>query len=116
MHLAVISLLAMATVATADWWYFDAWDGLSCGDAPQNGQVFLSIEGTGEHVCISFEEGQRAYSYAAGYLSEGTEAWGVSSRTLRRTEQDASQQLLHKSGCRNSLYPLMENHPIPKLS
>lgn len=76
MHLAVVSILAMTTLVVADHWYFDAWDGLSCGDAPQNGKVFLSTEGSGEHVCISFEDGQRAYSYAAGYNSENTEAWG----------------------------------------
>ena len=76
MHLPVISLLAMATVVAAEWWYFDAWDGLSCGDAPQNGQIFLSTEGIDEHDCISFEDGQRAYSYAAGSDNEEIEAWG----------------------------------------
>lgn len=96
MRLAVISLLAMATVATADWWYFDAWDGLSCGDAPQNGQVFLSTEGTGEHVCISFEEGQRAYSYAAGYISDDTEARG-----FLHEHCEGPSKTMHNNSCTN---------------
>lgn len=76
MQIALISLLALATTVAADFWYFDAWDGLSCGDAPQNGQVFFSTEGFGEQSCISFEESQRAYSYAAGSVSEDTKALG----------------------------------------
>lgn len=96
MRIAVISLLAIATVAAADWWYFDAWDGLSCGDAPQNGQVFLSTEGTGEHICISFEDGQRAYSYAAGFVNEETEAWG-----FLYEHCEGPSKSLHNNTCTN---------------
>ncbi|KAJ5082186.1 hypothetical protein N7532_011229 [Penicillium argentinense] len=76
MRLAVLSLLTSVAVADPGWWFFDAWDGLSCGDAPQNGQIFLTTEGLGDSFCMSFDNGQRAYSYAASYFSEDIEARG----------------------------------------
>jgi hypothetical protein len=75
----VLSIIASAVSVAAGnpaWWAFDAWDGLSCGDAPQNGQLFFTTEGTGEGTCITFDEGQRAYSYAASFGGDDVEAWG----------------------------------------
>lgn len=76
MHFTVITLLAAVTAADPGWWLFDAWDGLSCGVAPQNGQVFFSIEGQGNQFCINFDHGLRAYSYAATFFSEDTKIRG----------------------------------------
>ncbi|KAJ5747330.1 uncharacterized protein N7511_009026 [Penicillium nucicola] len=76
MRLAGVSLFVTVATATSSWWVFDAWDGLSCGDAPQNGQIFFTSEGHGEMTCISFDEAQRAYSYAASFGEDDVEIWG----------------------------------------
>lgn len=76
MHFAVLSLLATVATASSGWWFFDAWDGLSCGDAPQNGQVFFTTEGNGDQFCVNFGDSQRAYSYASTYLDEDVEVRG----------------------------------------
>ena len=79
MHLlSAFSLLTFftSTTASSDWWYFDAWDGLSCGDAPQNGQLLLTTEGTGNQICISLDEGQKAYSYASAFGRDETQVFG----------------------------------------
>ncbi|KAF3401896.1 hypothetical protein F1880_009750 [Penicillium rolfsii] len=78
MHILLPSLFAFLASASSssDWWYFDAWDGLSCGDAPQNGELLMTTEGTGNQICISLNEDQRAYSYASAYGLEETEVRG----------------------------------------
>ena len=76
MRLAVMSLLSALAAADPGWWFFDAWDGLSCGDAPQNGQVFFSTQGNGEQFCVNFDNSQRAYSYAATYSDYDVEVRG----------------------------------------
>ncbi|KAF7712061.1 Uncharacterized protein PECH_005079 [Penicillium ucsense] len=77
--LALLALLAPTpTLATSptDWWYFDAWDGLSCGDMPQNGHLFFTADGSGSEICISLNSGQRAYSYAASFGRDETVVHG----------------------------------------
>ncbi|CAI7655800.1 unnamed protein product [Penicillium bialowiezense] len=71
MRIAVLSALAIVAVADPSWWYFDAWDGLSCGDMPQDGKIFFSTEGTTDYLddqaCVNLDDDQRAYSYAATF-------------------------------------------------
>lgn len=76
MRLLAVSLLTFVTAAAADWWYFDAWDGLSCGDFPQKGELFSSTEGEVSPVCINFEDGKKAYSYAGAHGDDSTEIRG----------------------------------------
>ncbi|EPS26479.1 hypothetical protein POX_g09225 [Penicillium oxalicum] len=80
LHLSILPLITLisSTLATnpVDWWYFDAWDGLSCGDLPQNGQLFFTADGTGSEICINLNEGQRAYSYAASFGKDDTVVQG----------------------------------------
>jgi hypothetical protein len=76
MHILLPSLFALLTSASSDWWYFDAWDGLSCGDAPQNSELLITTEGTGNQICISLDETQRAYSYASAFGQDETEVRG----------------------------------------
>ncbi|KAJ5886239.1 uncharacterized protein N7473_008913 [Penicillium subrubescens] len=76
MHILLQSLFALLASASSDWWYFDAWDGLSCGDAPQNGELLITTEGTGNQICISLDESQRAYSYASAFGQDETEVRG----------------------------------------
>ncbi|KAJ5332864.1 uncharacterized protein N7506_006647 [Penicillium brevicompactum] len=80
MRLAVLSALAIVAVADPSWWYFDAWDGLSCGAMPQNGQIFFSTEGTTEdfedEACVNLDEDQRAYSYAATFTENDVQLKG----------------------------------------
>lgn len=76
MHLFVIVLFVLATAANADWWHFYAWDGLSCGDVPQNAKLFSTTDGIGDDICIDFGGDQKAYSYAAGFGSGSVEIRG----------------------------------------
>jgi hypothetical protein len=80
MHYFLISLLAplfaLLASASSDWWYFDAWDGLSCGDSPQNSELLITTEGMGNQICISLDESQRAYSYSSAFGEEETEVRG----------------------------------------
>lgn len=71
-----VALAVFASAASAEQWWFDAWDGLSCGDAPQNGVVFSTTEGSGEKLCVTFEHGQRAYSYASGFPTDEIQVRG----------------------------------------
>lgn len=66
---ALAALISTAVASSGQWW-FDAWDSLSCGDVPQNGVIFFTTEGSGEKLCVNFENNQRAYSYAAGFASD----------------------------------------------
>ena len=63
-------------MASSDWWYFYAWDSLSCGDEPQNGQLLTATEGTGNQTCISLDKGQKAYSYASEIGQDETRVCG----------------------------------------
>lgn len=76
MHLLFVPLFALLASASSDWWYFDAWDGLSCGDAPQNGELVITTEGSGNQVCISLDESQKAYSYSSAFGLDETEVRG----------------------------------------
>ncbi|KAJ5097029.1 hypothetical protein N7456_007750 [Penicillium angulare] len=77
MHLPIVPFISLVTAAAAaDWWYFDAWDGVGCGDLPQNGEIFSATEGVGSQVCISFSDGTKAYSYAGSHGEDQTEIWG----------------------------------------
>ena len=98
MRLTTISSLALATAAAAatDHWHFTAWDGLSCGGAPQNGQVFMTAEGVGQQICINLEQGQKAYSYVARFDDGDTTIVGY------RAEQcDGPGRLLKNDTCTN---------------
>jgi len=96
MRLTVLSLLSALAAADSGWWFFDAWDGLSCGDAPQNGQVFFSTQGNGEQFCINFDNSQRAYSYAATYSDQDVEVRGY----LNEHCEGPSKRLLNNT-CTN---------------
>lgn len=78
MRLIVLSALATVAVAVtnSNWWIFDAWDGLSCGDSPQNAELLFDIQGLGNQFCINFDKGQRAYSYAASFSDDEVEVEG----------------------------------------
>lgn len=98
MRLTTISPLVLATTAAAaaDHWQFTAWDGLSCGGAPQNGQVFMTAEGVGEQICINFEQGQKAYSYMVRFSNEDTTVMGY-----RAEKCEGPGRLLKNDTCTN---------------
>ncbi|KAJ5761680.1 hypothetical protein N7533_003719 [Penicillium manginii] len=96
MRFVVLFLLATLAAADLAWWSFDAWDGLSCGNAPQNGQVFFTTQGMGDQLCIDFGTGQMAYSYASSYSEENVEVRGY-----LHEHCEGSSKVLQNNTCTN---------------
>ncbi|KAJ5591837.1 uncharacterized protein N7459_002206 [Penicillium hispanicum] len=99
--LRVFFLFAFA-IAGSSAWVFTAWNGVGCGEGPQNAEVIQALEGEGNQPCINLDGDDKAFSFS-GQADEGTVIWAYHypdcTGQRRKVVQDQCQTPLARLPC-----------------
>lgn len=96
-------ILSIFAITLSSAWVFTAWNGVGCGEVPQNAEILQSIEGEGTRKCTNFDGDDKSFSFW-GQLDEDEDAviWAYHQPDCtgrRRRVRDECQNPLTRFPC-----------------